>query len=160
MATLHDPAMIEAADALLDAGVSLPLCRLKLPLIRKPIELRLRTRRPTLGGQIRVTRKFLDLGVTYEQIKAMTPSEQAVFLAVHGKTLSELIALCILTGYLSGRLLYKPLSWIIRWRAREEHILAITLGYISLLGTQSFQTIIRYLEGRNPLRLSQQEMGS
>lgn len=142
-----------------NAGISLPLCAIRLPWRKRPLEVRIRTKRPTLGGQIRLARKYLELGTTYEELERMTASEQAVFIATHGKTLSELVALCVLTGYLTGRL-YKPLSWLIRWRARPEHILAITLGYISLLGTQSFKTIIGFVAGRNPLKPSHSEKGS
>ncbi|MDY6122085.1 MAG: hypothetical protein SPI72_03290 [Porphyromonas sp.] len=156
---LHDATMMEAADALLDAGVSLPLCSLRIPFKRNPLELRIHTRRPSLGAQIRISRKYLELGVSYEQVQAMSASEQAVFVATHGNTLSELIALCVLTGYISGRL-YKPLSWLIRWQSRPEHLLAITLGYISLLGTRSFWTIIGFVEGKNPLRPSHNDQGS
>ena len=55
---------IEAAEALLDIGVSLPF--FKIPFTRKVV--RLTMRRPCLGGQIRLARLYLQTGVTYERM--------------------------------------------------------------------------------------------
>ena len=41
---------MEGADALLDAGVTIPLMRLRLPFSKKPIEIRLTMKRPCLSG--------------------------------------------------------------------------------------------------------------
>ena len=43
---------MEGADALLDAGVTIPLMRLRLPFRKKPIEIRLTMKRPCLSGHL------------------------------------------------------------------------------------------------------------
>lgn len=152
--------MSEAADALLDVGVSVPLIRLRIPLRRKPLTLRLVMRRPTLGGQIRLARKFLELGFTYEEIEAFTPSEETAFMATRGRILSELVALAALGGYYTGKWLYKPLSFIIRWCVAQHLIKGVLMQYVRLLGTQSFTTFIRYIDATQPMLMSQQMKGS
>lgn len=151
--------MREAADALLDAGVSLPLVSLRLPFGRR-LRLGLTMRRPTLGGQIRIARKAMELGFTHEEIAAFTPEEQTAFLATRGKTLSEVVALCILRGCLSGKLLGKPMAWLLRWCVRPEYLIATLTEWVSLLGTQSFMTSIRFIETTNPMMPSQTTKGS
>lgn len=137
----------EAADALLDVGVSLPLFR--IPFTRRLV--RLTMRRPCLGSQIRIAKKYLSLGCTCEEMEKFTKAEEMAFLARHGQTISEMIALTILRGYLSG-MLYKPLAFILRWFVRDEFLQGANLRFVSLLGTRSFLNIIRYAEAYNPLK--------
>lgn len=159
MSVMNHPTMREAADALLDAGVSLPLVSLRLPFGRR-LRLGLTIRRPTLGGQIRVARKAMELGFTYEEMEAFTPEERTAFLATRGAILSEVVALCILRGYVSGRLLTRPLSWLLRWWVRPEYLLAVLTTWVSLLSTQAFMPFIGYVEQANPMQLSQETKGS
>ena len=46
---------LEAAEALLDAGISLPLLRMRLPFCRERV-LRIVMRRPFWGTQMRIAR--------------------------------------------------------------------------------------------------------
>ena len=143
---------IEAADALLDVGVSLPLFRVRLPFARRSRSIRLTMRRPVLGSQIRIAKKHLAIGFTYEEL---------AFLARHGKTVSEMVALTILRGYVSGWF-YKPLAFALRWFVKDELLQGANLRFVSLMGTKSFENIIRFAEAYNPLRpsLSHEAKGS
>lgn len=152
--------MSEAADALLDVGVSVPLLSIKIPGRKRPIALRMVMRRPTLGGQMRLARKFLELGFTYEEIEAFDATEETAFMATRGRCLSEMVALCLLRGYWSGRLLYRPLAAWIRWRVETRIIRGVLMQYISLLGTQSFTTFIKYLDATHPMKPSHTARGS
>lgn len=62
----------EAADALLDRGLSIPLLTLRLPFRRKPWQLRAVMRRPRLGGMLLLAREYLALGVTAGQFERMS----------------------------------------------------------------------------------------
>lgn len=152
---------IEAADALLDVGVSLPLFRIRLPFARRSRSIRLTMRRPVLGSQIRIAKKYLSLGFTYEEMEAFSKEEELAFLAGHGKTVSEMVALTILRGYVSGWF-YKPLAFVLRWFVRDEFLQGANLRFVSLMGTKSFENIIRFAEAYNPLKpsLSHEAKGS
>lgn len=151
--------MQEAADTLLDVGISLPLAIIPLPFGQR-IRLGITIKRPTLGSLIRISQHYLRLNTTMEEIEQHTTSERIAFLAEHGKTLSEVIALCCLRGKVSGRLLYRPLAWLIRHLVKEEIRLTMVLTYMQLINTQSFTTFIGFWGVTNPLMPSQHERES
>lgn len=152
---------VEASEALLDIGVSIPLFQWKNPFRKKPISLRLTMRRPCFGNQIRIARKFLSMGVTYEQMQNFTKEEQLEFIAQYGKTVAQMVALTICRGKLSG--IFAPLlAWLLLWLVDDTFLLLANLHFIPLIGTQHFTNIIKSLEWSNPLRprLSQKRKGS
>lgn len=152
---------VEASEALLDIGVFIPLFQWKIPFRRKPISLRLTMRRPCFGNQIRIARKFLSMGVTYEQMQNFTKDEQLEFIAQYGKTVAQMVALTICRGKLSG--IFAPLlAWLLLWLVDDTFLLLANLHFIPLIGTQHFTNIIKSLEWSNPLRprLSQKRKGS
>lgn len=153
---------LEAAEALLDIGVSVPFKEIRVPFTRKHIRLRLTMKRPCLGSQIRIARHYLKLGYTAEQMEAFTKEQEMAFLAIHGRRLSLMIALTICRGAVSGLLFAPIMAFVIRWFVPDAFIQGANLRFISLLGTRSFTNIIRSVEAINPLRprLSQQEKGS
>ena len=77
----------EGTAALLDRGVSVPLKELRIPLVKKPLKLRVVMRRPRLGGLIRLARVYLSLGVTADEMKKFTKDEEMAFIAAHGLSL-------------------------------------------------------------------------
>lgn len=147
----------EAAEALLNVGVSLPLKEIRLPFRRRPVILRVTMRRPCMAGQIRIAKTYLSMGVTSAQMETMTKEEQMQFLADHGDKICRMIALTLgRPGYV------RPLSWFVRHFVRYEYQLAAIRRFVSLMGTDPFIPIIRSAERANPLsvRLSQNETGS
>lgn len=143
---------MEAADALLDVGVSLPLFSFRLPLRRKPVELRVTMGRPHLGGIIRISKLYLTLGHTAAEIRSFGKDEEIAFMAEHGRTLSMMIALTVCRGWLSGLLLSRPLAWLLRWRVPERYMFASMLFFSSMIKTKSFMPIITSAERMNPTR--------
>ena len=83
----------EASEALLDVGVSVPLKPIRLPFRKKRLLLRLTMRRPRLSTQIKIARLYLSLGVTYAELEALDKDGQMCFIAEHGKTISDMVAL-------------------------------------------------------------------
>ena len=67
---------IEAAEALLDVGVSLPFLQFKMPFRKKPVSIRVTMKRPCLGSQIRIARLYLQLGITYEEMEQFNKHEE------------------------------------------------------------------------------------
>lgn len=150
---------LEAAEALLDIGVSLPFKAIRVPFASKRLTLRMTMKRPCLGNQIRIARHYLKIGFTYEEMKAFNKHEEMVFLATHGKRISKMIALTICRGAFSGWFLSPFMAWFIRWFVPDAFIQGANLQFITLLGTKDFMNIIRSSEIANPLRprLSQKE---
>ena len=147
----------EAADALLNVGVSLPLKEFWLPFRKRPIAFRVTMRRPCMSGQIEIARTYLSMGVTSDKMKKFTKEEQMRFLANHGGKICRMIALTI-----GSPVLARPLAWFIRRFVRYEFQMAAVQKFVSLMGTDPFIPIIRSAEKTNPmkLRLSQKKKGS
>lgn len=153
---------MEGVDALLDAGVTIPLKRLRLPFKKTPLEIRLTMKRPCLSGLILVARTYLSMGVTSEQMWEFTKEQEMKFLAENGKAVSRMIAYMVCRGPLVRKLLTKPVAWLIRNYMSNEHLLGAMKRFVSLMGTDPFIPIIRSAERTNPmtLRLSQKKKGS
>ncbi|RRC97466.1 hypothetical protein [Prevotella sp. OH937_COT-195] len=139
----------EGAEALLDAGVSLPLLDLRIPLRKQPVRVRLTMKRPTLARQIKIAHAYLTMDTTAADLDAMDVDGQMRFLARHGKTLSNIIALTMDCRWLPVCVL----SWLVRHRMKWEYQKAAFREFVLLMGTQSFMTIIRSAEMTNPMRL-------
>lgn len=159
---MKDNRELEASEALLDIGVSLPFKELRFPFTKKRKVLRITMRRPCLGNQIRIARHYLKLGVTYEQMMAFGKDEEMAFLAQHGKRISMMIALTICRGYVTGWLLAPLMAFVVRWFVPDLFLQGANLNFISLLGTRNFLNIIKSVERTNPLKpkLSQKRKGS
>ena len=149
----------EASEALLDMGVSVPLKPIRLPWCREPLLLRLTMRRPRLSSQIRIARLYLSLGVTHAELLGLDKDEQMHFIAEHGKTISEMVALTM-----CGRW-WKPVwlvAWVLRHWVDNLYLQVAMMKFVLLLGTEAFTNIIRSAEMTNPmkLKLSQGKKGS
>ena len=142
---------IEAADALLDVGISLPF--FKIPFIKKTV--RLTMRRPCLGTQIRITKLYLEMGVSYEDMEAFsTVDEELTFIAKHGVTVSRMLALAVCRGAVSGWLFSRPLAFLMRCLCDDRFLFGSSMQLLSLLKTKSFSIIINSAEMMNPMKLS------
>ncbi len=152
----------EAAEALLDRGVSVPFKDLRLPFVRKPLRLRLTMRRPTLAGQIAIGRQYLAMDTTAAEASRLSSLEQMRFMARHGRRLSLIIAYTVCRGYLSRHLLVGLTAWLVRHFVEYRYQTAAVGHFERLMGTAPFMSIISLAERTNPMtpRLSQKEEGS
>lgn len=152
----------EAAEALLDRGVSVPFKDIRIPWRKKPLQLRLTMRRPTLAGQMAIARLYLGMGVTTDKVENMSKMRQMAFLATHGKALSRIMACTVCRGYVSRHLFIGLLAWIIRNFVEYKYQIAAVRKFESLMGTDPFMPIIRSAERTNPMkpRLSRRKKGS
>ena len=149
----------EASEALLDVGVSVPLKPIRIPFREKRLLLRMTMRRPRVSTQSRIARLYLSLGVSYSELEALDKDAQMRFIAKHGKTISEMVALTMCGKW------WKPVwlvSWILRHWVDNLYMQVAMMKFVLLLGTESFTNIIRSAEMTNPmkLRLSQKKKGS
>jgi len=148
----------EGAEALLDAGVSLPLKDIHLPFMKTPLRLRLTMKRPTMERQIQIAQTFLSMETTLKEFTSLDYNGQMVFLTKHGKKLSRIIALTMGHWWLP----ISVISWFVRRFMKWEYQKNAFERFVTLMGTQSFIPIIRSVELTNPmkLRLSQRKKGS
>jgi len=140
-----------AADALLDAGVSLPLTLFRLPWRKKPLTLRVTLRRPYLGTQMRIARRFLGMEVSYETMRSLDKRGQQEFVAKHGKTLSRIVSDTIWRGRMGSLLMGGITSWFLRRFVDERYLLLAVTEYALLSDISSFAIIIRQVERMNPM---------
>lgn len=152
----------EGAEALLNAGVSVPLKEFRIPFRKKPVRLRVTMKRPYLSGQLRIARIYLSMGVTSAEMKKYTKEEQMKFILEHGKSVSRIVAYAICQGYLSRHLMVGPMAWFVRNFVEHRYLMVAFRTFVRLMGTDPFISIIRSVERANPmkLRLSQRRKGS
>ena len=152
----------EGAEALLNAGVSVPLKEFRLPFKKKPVRLRVTMKRPYMSGQLRIARTYLSMGVTSNQMDSFTKEEEMAFLANHGKAVSRIIAYALCRGYLARNLFVGITAWAVRNLMDHRYLMVAFMTFVRLMGTRPFTSIIRSVEMSNPmkLRLSQKRKGS
>lgn len=152
---------LRAAEILLDVGVAIPVRPLRyLGSKKKPRRVVMRV--PCYGSKLRIDRKYLKMGVAYEQLKENTFEQNLEFMAVHGKAVSEMVALTLVSGYLSGMLFCKPVAWWLRWRVHPGFLQEAWFQMLKLLNPKDFMIIISSAQATNLMkpRLSQPEKGS
>ncbi len=140
---------LQASGLLLDLGVSVPLRPLRFLGRKKRKGITMRT--PGLGGCVRISRAYLAIGVTMEEMEQFTFEQQMEFIARHGKEVSRLVANLIVSGYFWGRWLNKPVAWWLRWRVHPGFLSEAMIQGLKALNIQSFSTIIRSAQAMNVL---------
>lgn len=135
----------EAADALLDVGVSIPIKEWSLPFRRKPLRLRVTLRRPRMNGAIRLMRICLGIGVTSHEMESYTPEENMRFMVDHGAEVSLMLAYTIARGAVSRRVLPKVIAWLLRELVEERYLMGAYRTFYRLMGTG---TVLRILSDR------------
>lgn len=126
-----------------DAGISLPLRLLGGKYIRWTMRV------PTLESRGRISKMYLKMGVTYEDLKTYTFEQKLEFMVKHTKTVSRMVAYGIVRGWLLGWLLNRPVAWMLR---NCMHPVALEEAWMIAMGTMStvpFGNTIRLAEVMN-----------
>ena len=138
-----------------DAGISLPL---RLPggrhirwVMRIPtLESRCRMARMylcLLGSEMCIRdRMYLKLGVTHEELRAYTFEQKLEFMVKHTRTVSRMVAYAIVRGRVSGRLLNRPVAWMLRSCMHPSALEDAWMIALSTMSTIPFGNIIRLAE--------------
>jgi len=140
-----------AAEALLDAGLSLPLKSIRLPWRKKPFTLRITLHRPYLGTQIRIARRFLKMEVKYDDLRKLDKDGQQKFLVEHGKTISRIVADTIWRGRIGSTIMGGITAWMLRRFVEEKYMLVAVTQYALLSDLSAFGNIIRLVERMKPM---------
>lgn len=153
---------IEAADALLNAGISVPLKEFCLPFKKEPVRLRVTMKRPYMSGQIKIARTYLSMNVSVADFEKFTKEEEMEFLVKHSKAISKIMAYTICVGFISQRLFVGVVAWFVRNFVEHRFMMLAFKTFTRLMGTKAFTIIIRSAEMTNPmkLRLSHEKEGS
>lgn len=132
-----------AAKVLADNGISLPL---RLPGGR---HMRWVMRVPNLESRVRISKMYLKMGVKYTDLEKYTFEQKLDFMRKHTKTVSRMVAYGIVRGWLLGRLLNRPVAWMLR---NCMHPAALEEAWMLAIGTMNtvpFGNIIRLAEVMN-----------
>lgn len=132
-----------AAKVLADNGISLPL---RLPGGR---HMRWVMRIPNLESRVRISKMYLKMGVKYTDLGKYTFEQKLDFMRKHTKTVSRMVAYGIVRGWILGRLLNRPVAWMLR---NCMHPAALEEAWMLAIGTMNtvpFGNIIRLAEVMN-----------
>ncbi len=132
-----------AAKVLADNGISLPLRLLGGRYIRWVLRV------PNLESRTRMTGMYLKMGVRYDDLKTYTFEQKLEFMQKHTKTVSRMVAYGIVRGWILGRLLNRPVAWMLR---NCMHPAALEEAWMLAIGTMNtvpFGNIIRLAEVMN-----------
>lgn len=148
------------ALALLDDGISLPLHTV---FRRKPFRLTMKI--PVTRSFIRASKAYLSIGVTPEVYEGYDFTGKMRFIAEHGKVVSRIVAAGILRGPVTGRLLNRPLAWLLRetmhpvalmeaWKLLLNETAITSFGIIITLAAvmNKMQPLVSRNEGENETR--------
>lgn len=152
---------LKASALMLDMGVAIPVRPFKyLYRKRKPMSVVMRT--PGLGNLMRMANLYLQMGVTYEEMKAYTFEQNMRFIAEHGVTVSRIVAYTLVRNRLRGRLFNRIIAWWLRWRVHPMFLQEAMFQFLTMLDPKPFQTTISSVEMMNPMKpnLSHSRSGS
>lgn len=147
-----------AAVALTDGGISLPL---RTVLRKKPF--RLTMKMPTTRSLIRISRQYLEIGVTPKELDGYDLDQTARFVLLHGRQVSQIVAAGIVRGPLMGRILNRPVAWMLRETMHPVALAEAWRQILTGLSTTSFGNIIASAAAINkmqPMMTSQPEDAS
>jgi hypothetical protein len=152
---------LKASELLLDLGVSIPIRPLRFfSLKKKPKNIVLR--RPYGGGLIRISRLYLKIGVTYNEMKEFDLDQNIRFIAEHGREAAEIVAVSILRGYLSFILFHRLIEWWLLWRVHPVFLSEAAFQMLKNTDIDPFKNIIKLANSVNLMspRLSHEKSGS
>ena len=128
-----------------DGGISLPL---RLPGGR---HIRWVMRVPTYASLLNIGRMYLKLGVRYDEVKEYDFEQKVEFITRHGVSVSRMVAYGIVRGRILGRLLNRPVAWILRHWMHPAALEASWIIVVRTFNTVPFGNIIRLAETINPM---------
>lgn len=132
-----------AAKVLADNGISLPLRLLGGRHMRWVMRV------PNMESRVRISKMYLKMGVKYTDLEKYTFEQKLDFMRKHTKTVSRMVAYGIVRGWLLGRLMNRPVAWMLR---NCMHPAALEEAWMLAIGTMNtvpFGNIIRLAEVMN-----------
>lgn len=142
----------EAANILLDLGVSIPMTAPRLFRLFGKKQIRLTIRRPCWGTMVRISTVWLSMGVSSETIKKNTLEDDLKLIQQHGRTVTKIVAYGILRGWFSG--LFAPiLGRILLWKVHPTILVEAAYKLVTLSRVEDFTNTIRLLATMDVTRM-------
>lgn len=146
--------MMKAQDIELLAGISLSDGGISLPLhtvLRKrPFRITMKT--PTTRSLIRISKRYLRIGVTPEEYDAYDQDQRIRFVFLHGKDISRIVAYGIVRGSVLGRVLNRMVAWMLRELMTPDELAAAWRQVLNSTSTTSFGIIIASAAALNKMQ--------
>ena len=136
-----------AAVALTDGGISLPLHTV---LRKRPFRVTMRT--PTTRSLLRISKTYLRIGVTPEEYDGYSLDQRLRFVYLHGKEVSRIVAYGVVRGPVMGRLLNRPVAWLLRELMTPDELSAAWRQILNSTSTASFGNIIASAAALNKMQ--------
>lgn len=111
------------ATALLGGGISMPLQTL-LGTVR--ITMRI----PSTEDLLRISRMYLEMGVTAEELNGYTFEQKARFMVIHGREVSRMVAFGIARRWPPPGVKNRIVAWLLR---RYMHPVALQEAWMRIL---------------------------
>jgi len=143
----------EAANILLDHGVSIPMTAPWLFRLLGKKQIRITIRRPCWGTMVRIGEAWLSMGITAEAIKKNSIEDDLKLMQQHGHTVTKIVAYGVLRGWFSG--LFAPvLGFILLWRVHPVVLVEAAYKLVTLSRVEDFTTTIRLLATMDVTRMT------
>jgi hypothetical protein len=150
----------EAANILLDLGVSIPMTA---PWLFRAVgikKFRMTVRRPYYGTMIRISQAWISMDITAEVIAKNNLEDDLKLMASHGKTVAMIVAYGILRGRFTG-LFAGLLARMLLWRVCPSLLIEAAYRLVTLSRVEDFTNTIRLIGTMNVMRsLSPEIKGS
>lgn len=131
------------AKILADNGISLPLRLLGGKHIRWVMRV------PSYESCIRISKMYLKMAVTYDELKAYTFEQKLEFMRKHTRTVSRMVAYAIVRGWILGWILNRPVAWMLRSCMHPAALEESFMIAISCMNTVPFGNTIRLAQVMN-----------
>jgi hypothetical protein len=139
---------LRASELILDLGVAIPIRPLRfLDLKKKPKTIIIR--QPPMGALIRIGKAKMKIGVSAEEMKEYTVDQNLEFIAKHGKAVSEIVTMAILTGYFSHLFFHRVVAWWLRWRVHPLFLSEALFQLFENVNIGPFRNIISLAQAMN-----------
>jgi hypothetical protein len=150
----------EAANILLDLGVSIPMTAPRLFRWFGKKQIRLTVKRPCWGTMVRISRRWLSMGIEAGKIKNNTLEDDFSLMQAHAGTVATIVSYGILRGRFEG--LFAPLlGRILLWRVPPVFLVEAAYKLVTLSRVEDFTSTIRLIATLDMTRsLSPKEKGS
>ena len=138
-----------AGISLSDGGISLPLHTV---LRKRPFRITMKT--PTTRSLIRISKRYLRIGVTPEEYDAYDLDQRIRFVFLH------IVAYGIVRGPVLGRVLNRPVAWMLRELMTPDELAAAWRQVLNSTSTTSFGIIIASAAALNKMQPLASRTGS
>lgn len=143
----------EAANILLDLGVSIPMTAPRLFRWFGKKQFRLTIRRPYWGTMVRISREWLSMGITAAELKNNRLEDDLKLIQQHGKTVAKIVAYGALRGPVAG--LFAPiLGWLLLWKVHPVLLVEAAFKLVTLSCVEDFTNTIRLLATMDVTRMT------